>query len=186
MTLYPYNFEAPVERHGIGRARQIWYNVLFLPPDVAADLPFRQHPQLRVEGEIADLPMVGAFLSAGDGRYYVMISPEIMKEAQLAIGQPVEMRFRVADQDAVEVPDDLARALSRDDTARAAWEALTTGKRRALAHHVATAKTPPTRARRIAAVITVIGGAPAEPALAADVDRLRWLFRSSTRRTDGS
>ena len=59
------------------------------------------------------------------------------------------MRFRVADQDAVDVPDAFARALRGDEGARAIWDGLTPGKRRAVAQHVASAKTDPTRTRRV-------------------------------------
>lgn len=171
MGWFPHVFEAPLSRHGVGRDRKIWYNVLFLPADLAEQLPLRQHPQLRIEGEIAELPMAGAFISAGDGRHYVIVGPAIMRDAGLAIDQPVEMRFRIADQDAVDVPDALAAALRLDGEAATAWDALTPGRRRALAHLVATARTEATRNRRVAAVVLAITGR--DPgALAGDVERL--------------
>lgn len=171
MSWFPHSFEAPLERHGVGRDRKIWYNVLFLPAHLAAQLPFRTHPQLRVEGEIADLPMAGTFIPAGDGRHYVIVSPAIMREAGIAIDQMVEMRFRVADQEAVDVPEALADALARDADAAGAWEGLTPGRRRALAYLVGTARTGPTRDRRVATVLLAITGRDAG-ALAADVARL--------------
>jgi hypothetical protein len=180
MTWFPHAFEAPLSRHGVGRDRKIWYNVLFLPADIAAALPLRQHPQLRIEGEIAELPMAGAFIPAGDGRHYVIVGPTIMRDAGLVIDQPVEMRFRVADQDAVDIPDALAAALRLDDEASAAWDALTTGRRRALAHLVGTARTDATRHRRVASVVLAITNR--DPgALAADVARLDYLLGRSKR-----
>jgi uncharacterized protein YdeI (YjbR/CyaY-like superfamily) len=53
---------------------------------------------------------------------------------------------------AVEVPDDVAAAI-RAGGRQAAWDALTPGKRRGLLYQVATAKTAPTRAKRIAALV---------------------------------
>lgn len=176
MSWFPHAFEAPLSRHGVGRTRKIWYNVLFLPADIAEQLPLRAHPQLRVEGEIAEVPMAGAFIPAGDGRHYVIVGPTVMRDAGLAIDQLVEMRFRVADQDAVDVPDALAAALRRDGEAADAWEALTTGRRRALAHLVATARTEATRTKRVDSVLLAITGR--DPgALAADVARLGYLLR---------
>ena len=53
----------------------------------------------------------------------------------------------------VEIPDDLARALAAEPTARASFEALSYSRRRAHVDAVTSAKRPETRARRIARVV---------------------------------
>lgn len=154
---YPFAFEAPLRRHGVGKGeRVLWYAVLFLPPELAAALPFARHPRLRVEGEVMDVPVAGAWMPTGDGRRYFIVSPAVRKAAQAGPGTLLEMRFRIADQDAVEVPDALRQALSADPAAQAAWDALLPGRRRGLAHSVAAAKTDPTRARRVAEVLAAL------------------------------
>jgi len=154
---YPYRFEGPLARHGVGRAKVVWYTVLFLPDELAAELPFDQHPRLRVEGEIADVPVQGAWMPTGDGRRYFMVSPAVLKAARPEPGQLLEMRFRIDEQERVDVPEALAAALARDgEAAAAAWDALTPGKRRGIAHLVAAAKTPPTQARKVAEVIEAL------------------------------
>ena len=153
---YAYDFEGPLDRFGVGKARKIWYTVLFLPTALGATLPFHAHPRLRVEGEIADLPVEGAWMPTGDGRRYFMVSPRVLKQAELAIGDRVEMRFRIADQTAVDVPSELASALSLDPAADAAWGTLTPGGRRGFAHLVHGAKSPETRARRVAEVLAAL------------------------------
>lgn len=153
---YPHAFEAPLSRFGVGRTRKLWYTVLFLPPAIEPALPFAAHPRLRVEGEIAELPAEGAWMPTGDNRRYFMVSPKILKAAQLAIGDTVEMRFRIADQGAVDVPPELAAALAADPAARGAWAALTPGGRRGFAHLVHGAKASATRARRVADVLAAI------------------------------
>ncbi len=183
MSYFTHAFEAPISRHGVGRARKVWYNVLFLPGEVATDLPFDRHAQLRVEGEIGDVPMAGAFISAGDGRWYVIVSPQVLKDGGLTVGDMVEMRFRIADQEAVDVPAELASALRRDPAAAAAWDALTTGRRRALAYHVATAKAAATRTRRIAAILCAIAGREPDEATRPDVERLAYLLTGKRRGT---
>lgn len=175
MSWFTHEFEMPIVRHGVGRSRKVWYNVIFLPLNIAVDLPFAQHPQLRIEGEIADVPVKNALIPAGDGRYYMIVSPETLKSAELALGQIVGVRFRIADQDAVDLPEDLARALNGAPASRH-WAALTPGRRRGLAHFVATAKGDATRRRRIAAVLAAIAGDPAEGDVAADVARLGRLL----------
>lgn len=173
---YPHAFDAPLERHGVGRARKIWYNVLFLPVETAAALPLAQHPRLRVEGEIAAVPVANAFIPAGDGRHYVIVSPEVIAQGGLRLGHMVEMRFRVADQEAVAVPPDMTLALSRDCGGQAAWDGLTVGRRRALSHFVDSARQAPTRARRILAVLAAVTERAVEGPVAADVARLRRVL----------
>jgi hypothetical protein len=134
----------------------VWYTVLFLPDELAAVLPFDRHPRLRVEGEIADVPVQGAWMPTGDGRRYFMVSPAVLKAARPEPGQLLEMRFRIDDQERVDVPEALAAALARDGEAVAAWDALTPGKRRGIAHLVASGPTAPTQARKVAEVIEAL------------------------------
>ncbi|MEM9310045.1 MAG: YdeI/OmpD-associated family protein [Pseudomonadota bacterium] len=148
-AIYPYEFEAPIERFGVGIERVIWYNVLMLPDDLRSELPFDQHPRLRVEGEIADVPIANAFMPTGDGRNYVIVAPSVLKEADVALGDLVEMRFKIADQDHVDVPEALSRAIELDTDARVAWGKITPGKKRMLAQHVLSAKTDKTRSKRV-------------------------------------
>lgn len=142
--VYPYEFEGEIERFGVGKDRKIWYDVLFLPQALRNVLPFAAHPRLRVEGEIAEASFSGAFIPAGDGRNYAIVSPAIRKDAGVGIGDVVVMRFRIADQDQVDMPPALSAALAEDALRRGTWDALTPGKRRALAQHVASARTPAT------------------------------------------
>jgi hypothetical protein len=176
MAWFTHEFEAPIERYGIGRTRKIWYAVVFVPGPVAGTLPLAEHPQLRIEGEIADIPVKSAVLSAGDGRHYVMVSPETLKAASLRLGQRVDVRFRVADQTQVDVPAELQEALDLDADGLRAWNALTVGRRRGLAHFIDSAKTAATRERRVSAVITAITNRRVTAAVKADVARLSRLL----------
>jgi uncharacterized protein YdeI (YjbR/CyaY-like superfamily) len=56
----------------------------------------------------------------------------------------------------ITVPDDLAAALAAEPVARQAFEGLDGRNRYAVLHRVATAATPQTRARRIAALVTML------------------------------
>lgn len=155
---YLHSFEGLIDRFGVGKARKIWYTVLFLPPDLASQLPFADFPRLRVEGEIADLPVEGAWIPTGDGRRYFIVAPRVLHGASIGVGDLVEMRFGVADQAAVDVPGELAAALAHCPEAQAAWLSLTPGKRRGLAHRIHGAKAPATRRRRTDEVIALLTG----------------------------
>lgn len=133
------------------------YTVVLLPPEVAAALPLAEHPRLRFSGEIGEVPFSGAWQPVR-GRWYAMLSKGVLKDGGYAVGDVVEVRFRVEDQDSVEVPLLLRRALDADERATAAWEALSAGKRRGLAYRVASAKTAPTAARRLDEVLAALRG----------------------------
>ncbi|MEM9809620.1 MAG: YdeI/OmpD-associated family protein [Pseudomonadota bacterium] len=147
--VFPYVFEAPIEKFGVGKKKVIWYNVLIVPQDICAELPLSEYPRLRVEGEIADIPIANAFMPTGDGRHYVIVAPHVLKDSGANIGDVVEMRFQIADQNHVEVPTALARAIDASPATKLKWQSLTPGKKRMLAQHVFSAKTAPTKAKRI-------------------------------------
>ncbi|MEM6907819.1 MAG: YdeI/OmpD-associated family protein [Pseudomonadota bacterium] len=154
--IYPYEFEAQIERFGVGVKRVIWYNVLMLPDHLQSELPFDEYPRLRVEGEIADIPIANAFMPTGDGRNYVIVAPNVLKQAGVGLGDTVEMRFKIADQDHVDLPEALELALKRRTEASNAWDAITPGKKRMLAQHVLSAKTDKTRSKRVSEALEAL------------------------------
>ncbi|MEL6735586.1 MAG: YdeI/OmpD-associated family protein [Pseudomonadota bacterium] len=156
MTYFTHEFEDVISLHGVGKSRVITYKVLLMPPHFEAELPFNEFPRLRVEGEISDVPVRGAWMPVGDGRRYFIVSPEIKKNTGLDVGDLVEMRFRIDDQDFVEVPPALQSAIDRNKATTREWEALTPGKKRMFAFHVASAKSTPTKQKRINEAIDAI------------------------------
>lgn len=152
MTDVPYIFDSPIVSHDWGK---FTYSVVFVPEDLQANLPFDQFPRLRIEAEIGNRPFFGAFQPM-NGRYYLLLSKRFLKSAGLELGDWVTVRLRIADQDAVDVPPALQRALKADGHAKAMWEKLTPGKRRGLAYQVASAKTAPTQTRRASKIIEKI------------------------------
>ncbi|MEL6225725.1 MAG: YdeI/OmpD-associated family protein [Pseudomonadota bacterium] len=157
MSYFTHEFEDAISLQGVGIKKVLTYKVLFLPPHFEAELPFREFPRLRVEGEIADVPVRGAWMPVGDGRRYFIVSPEVKKQTGFDVGDVVEMRFRIDDQDRVDIPASLQSALREDDAANAQWDRLTAGKKRMFTFHVASAKTAPTEARRVVEAMEAIG-----------------------------
>ncbi len=149
MSYFTHDFVAEIALHGVGKSRVITYKVLFMPPRFETELPFKTYPRLRVEGEIADVPVRGAWMPVGDGRRYFIVSPDIKSNTGLDVGDEVEMRFRIDDQDYVHVPGALTAALSSDNAASVQWDKLTAGKKRMFSNHVFSAKTSPTEQRRV-------------------------------------
>ncbi|MEO1191041.1 MAG: YdeI/OmpD-associated family protein [Pseudomonadota bacterium] len=157
MAYFTHSFEDVIALQGVGKTKVLTYKVLFMPPQFERELPFDVYPRLRVEGEIAEVPVRGAWMPVGDGRRYFIVSPKVKKETGFDVGDLVEMRFRIDDQDHVDIPRSLQLALGRDDAVKAAWDALTAGKKRMFTFHVASAKTEPTEARRVAEAMEAIG-----------------------------
>lgn len=163
MAIFTHEFEAPLSTHGVGKSRVLWYYVLFLPGHLASSLPLKAHPRLRVRGEIVDIPVAGAWMPTGDGRHCFIVSPAVRKATGARLGDRLDMRFVIDDQDRVDVPAALDEALRRRPDLRAIWEGMTPGQRRGLAHRVAQAKTSPTEQRRIQEVMDALSARPAAP-----------------------
>ncbi len=147
-------FEARITPVDWGRAS---YTILRVPAEAVAALG----PTRRVEGEIADHPVnlaltrapvvEGVFLWAGQS---------LLDRIGVAVGDVVEVRLRPAPDDAVEMPQDVAAALLGAG-ALTAWEALTPGRRRGMIYQIETAKTAPTRAKRIARLVAEVSAGAA-------------------------
>ncbi|WP_431298603.1 hypothetical protein [Tabrizicola sp. BL-A-41-H6] len=58
MSFYSFGFAGVVETLDY---EKYLYAVIYLPAEIAAQLPLAVHPRLRVEGEINDTPFSGAF-----------------------------------------------------------------------------------------------------------------------------
>lgn len=139
-------FEGAVEPAEWGRAT---YTILRLPHGVVEALGNAK----RVEGEINEhwvnlslsrAPVVeGVFLWAGRS---------LLDRLGVEPGAPLEVRLRPAPDDQVDTPEDVAAAL-RVAGMTAVWEGMTAGKRRGMLYQIGTAKTVPTRAKRIEALI---------------------------------
>ena len=151
MSYYDYVFDAVIDRLPIGNGQKVLtYHVVFLPDELVIELPFDRYPKLRIIGELADHPIRGAWNPVADGRKYFILSAPFLKAAGLAIGDAVEVRFNIDDQDYVEVPPELEARLQHDDELRALWEGISAGKKRFYCHHLASAKRADTREKRLA------------------------------------
>lgn len=151
MSFYSFGFDGVVDTLDY---EKYLYSVIYLPAEIASQLPLAVHPRLRVEGEINDYPFSGAFIPSSQG-HHLILGAARLKAMGLKVGMPVELRFNIADQDGVDVPEELLVAVFADQAAQQAWDALTPGKQRGLAHFVGSAKTEATREKR--AMETALG-----------------------------
>lgn len=132
--------------------RTLTYHVVFLEPRLEHELTFGRGNKLRIEAEVEGIPLHGAWLSSPGRGHYLMISPALMKEAGLGLGDEVTVRFRPEVEDVVRLPEELERALSTNARRRSLWQALTPGRQRGLSYFVSNAKGAATREKRVTVV----------------------------------
>ena len=140
-----HQFTAKITKRDFGR---MYYTVVFAPKKTERELNLAKHPRLRIKGKVAGVPFSGAFHPNG-GEWYLILSKRLLKDADVTMGEKISVDFEIADQDEVEVPEDLMAELKRRPELLEAWEKVTPGKRRSLAIQVAKAKRVETREQRI-------------------------------------
>ncbi|MEQ8848187.1 YdeI/OmpD-associated family protein [Botrimarina sp.] len=157
MAAAAYEFEAPIVARSFDTFR---YTVVFLPDATRRSVPFPDGRPLRIDAEVNGVPLSGALMPHKKGRY-LLLSKRFLKRLRCEAGDRVFVRFSVADQDRVDVPIELERALEASSRLKKLWNELTPGRRRGLAYRVGSAKRPDTRRRRVEQVLEEIaGGAP--------------------------
>lgn len=120
-------FEGRVEPLTCGRAT---YTILQLPKDAVRELG----PCRRIEGG------------------FLWTRQSLLDRIGMPPGEAVEVRLRPSSDDRVDLDPEIETAL-RAGQVLDAWEGLAPGKRRGLLYQIATAKTLPTRQKRIARLV---------------------------------
>lgn len=154
MPYFEHHFDSVISLHPVGSTH---YTVVYLDPALHALLPLREHPRLRIEADVGGLPVKGAWQPAS-GRWYLMLPKAPLRKAGMAVGQRVEVAFKLVPQDEVDVPPELQEQLRQHPDLAKAWAAYSPGQQRAFAHMVASAKLAPTRQARVEHVIQVLRG----------------------------
>ncbi|MGI9470147.1 MAG: YdeI/OmpD-associated family protein [Rubripirellula sp.] len=147
-----YSFQGELAQRTVGNSH---YRVVWLPSEIQRQLPLDQHPRLRIRAEVNDVRIDAAWQPC-KGRWYLMLSRPLCQLCGVELGDPVLIDFWIADQDAVEVPDELRHAMTANDHAARLWDGITVGKRRSLCHYVASAKRTETRERRVEEVLEIL------------------------------
>jgi antitoxin component of MazEF toxin-antitoxin module len=136
-------FRAPVRPSGRGGGGHL----VDVPPEAVEALGGKG--RIPVTATFDGVPYRGSIVRMGGGAV-LGVQKAIMAEAGVSVGDTltVVVRNDVAPRQ-VEVPEDLAEALARDDPARAAFEGLSFSHKREYVRSITDAKRPETRARRI-------------------------------------
>jgi len=118
-----------------------------VPPEVIEALGGKG--RIPVTATFDGVPYRGWIVRMGGGAV-LGVQKAIMAEAGVSVGDTLTVVIRNDDAPRkVEVPNDLAEALGRDDVARAAFDGLSFSHKREHVDAINEAKRPETRARRI-------------------------------------
>lgn len=131
-----YEFEAAVQKRDYGR---YFYSIVCLPENLVNALIPQRPARFRVHATIAEVPIDGAFQKYKN-TYYLILNKKVMRSANARIGDVIEVRFSLATDDDVVMPDALRAALLANEEIGSRWSILTPGARRSYAHYINSAK----------------------------------------------
>jgi hypothetical protein len=127
-----------------------------VPADVVEDLGGGKRPAVTVT---LGKHTYRSTIAPMSGKHFLPVSAEHREAAGLAAGDEVDVAVELdTAKREVEVPDDLASALTKNARARAAFEALSYSNQRRYVLAINGAKAEETRARRIAKTVEELSG----------------------------
>jgi bifunctional DNA-binding transcriptional regulator/antitoxin component of YhaV-PrlF toxin-antitoxin module len=129
---------------------------IVVPPEVVEGLGGSKKPKVTVTINGYSYP---SSIATMGGRFLIPVSAEVRAGAGVAAGDVVDVDVVIDDSvRTVDVPADLAKALKAAPAALKAFDALSYSNQRRHVLSVEGAKTQETRDRRIAKVISELGG----------------------------
>ena len=143
-------FRAPVRSSGQGGGGHL----IDVPPQVVEALGGKG--RIAVTATFDGVPYRGSIVRMGDGAVLGVLKA-IMAEAGVSVGDTLTVVVRNDDAPReVEVPDDLAEALARNDEVRAVFDGISFSHRREYVNSITEAKRAETRARRVERTIQAL------------------------------
>jgi len=145
------SFETIVLKFGEQGEKTGW-TYIDVPADLAQQLKPGNRQSFRVRGMLDDYPITGvALMPMGDGNFILVLNAEMRKGihkrgagAMLQVSLEVDHDFKLV------VPDDVQACLGDEPDALAYFNSLLESHRRYFINWINSAKTDPTRAKRIA------------------------------------
>jgi hypothetical protein len=134
-----------------------------LPEEVEARLFWPKGNRLRFKGTVNGYPLEGAWGPA-EGAHFAILGQDFRRKALLTETSLVDVEFEIVDAEVVDLPEDVAVALGKDEFNAFKWDCLTPGIKRGFLHQINQAKTLETRSKRIAKLMAKLSAhMPGEP-----------------------
>jgi hypothetical protein len=144
-----FRFTAPLERM---TGRFAWSYVEF-PHDVKE--LFGKRGEVRVKCRINGVAADRALMPTKSGYHIIVLGGDLRRQAGIKRpGEPVKVELWLdPEPDRINIPVELAETLDFIPEMKAAWDKLTPGMQRSMCYWVGSAKTAPTKAKRIAELL---------------------------------
>lgn len=144
-----WKFTAPLERM---TGKGGWSYVEF-PHDV--EKLFGKRGNVRVKGTVNGVAVDRALMPTKSGYHIIILGGDIRRAARIKnVGELVKVEVWLDPEPTkLEIPEELAETLEFIPEMKAAWNKLTPGMRRSMCYWVGSAKTAPTKAKRIAELL---------------------------------
>ena len=114
-----------------------------------------------LRGTINGKPFWVSAQPMGDGNHWVTVNKAMRAQMDLVGDEEVRVEFVIDDKrPPIALPPDLAAALKKDATAAARFEKMAPSHRKEYVVHIAAAKRPETRARRIEQIVKRLSDPP--------------------------
>ena len=118
---------------------------------------FGKRGRVSVKGSINGAGFRTSIFPNGDGTHHLMVNQAMMLAGQARQGTTARFVLEVdAEPRIVEIPEDLAQALARDDLAHAAFRGMPPSHQKEHIGYITEAKKPETRARRVETTLAAL------------------------------
>ena len=129
---------------------------MIVPPEIVDELGKGKRPPVKVTINGYTYRNTVAVMG---GQYMIGVANEHRKPAKVENGGTVDVTLELdLEKREVVVPPELAAALAKDKTAKAAWDRLSYSHQRQHVEPIAAAKAEETRARRVAKTMEMLKG----------------------------
>jgi hypothetical protein len=146
---------ATIKRFGQQGEKTGW-TYIDVPASVADKLMPGSRKGFRVKGKLDEQPFeLIALLPMGDGNFIMTLNADIRKRTRKQKGAKVDVQMEV-DHNEIKAPSELMECLEDEPEAKAYYMSLPQGHRNYFSKWIDSAKTEPTRAKRIAATVNAM------------------------------
>ena len=135
---------------------QVKWHGIEVPLPVVEALGLAPKSTSRFRGSFNGAPFEGAIQPVTGGGFCIHIGRELMRRSGAGLGSKVTVELELTGADAVDVPEDLAHALARDEELEFKWSTLTPGAQRGQIYLISQAKRPETREARIQRLVDAL------------------------------
>ena len=151
MSLSRWSFSTTLTRpEGVGT-----WTFAPIPVDIARETGIKA--RLRVKGTIDGVPFKGTLLPGGSGKHFVVVNKGLREKIGKAAGDVVKVEMDAdASKVTVDIPRELAKALSSRPGLKARFDKMAPSHRKAYALWIEGAKTGETRSKRVAKATAMI------------------------------